>query len=219
MKRWSLPLIAILFLFSGCTSFQIAGEVQSGRQALLINQPEQALGYFQQAAQSNPNYIFESGRFREGIWTYIGRTQYATGKLQQARQSLERALSLYRDDYLARLYLGLTLTRSGGEGGSGLKEIESGMKGLHDWLEYANASQPFKAFWDPLRQIRSEIEKDLAMISGRDVDMPKLIASAEWVGQKMEDEIDRVRRDESDRFRRDREFPGRGVSVGVGVGF
>src|SRR5437667_32815 len=161
MRTRFLPSIAALFLLSGCASFQVAGEVQSGRQALLINRPEQALGYFQQAAQSNPNYIFESGTFREGIWTYVGRAQYAAGKLQQARQSFERALSVYRDDYLARLYLGLTLARSGGEGGSGLKEIETGMKGLHDWLEYVNASRPFEAFWDPLRPIRSELEKDL----------------------------------------------------------
>jgi tetratricopeptide (TPR) repeat protein len=219
MRTRFLLSIAALFLLSGCASFQVAGEVQSGRQALLINRPEQALGYFQQAAQSNPNHIFESGTFREGIWTYVGRAQYTTGKLQDARRSLERALSVYRDDYLARLYLGLTLARSSGEGGSGLKEIETGMKGLHDWLEYANASRPFEAFWDPLRQIRSELEKDLAMISSKDIDWPKLIASGEWIGQKMEDEIDRVRRDESDRFRRDREFPGRGVSLGVGVGF
>src|SRR5438093_9692028 len=155
-----LGWLSCFFLLSACAGFQTAGQVQSGRRELLINNPEQALGYFQQAAQSNPNYIFQQELFREGIWTYVGRAQYATGKLQDARQSLERALSIYRDDYLARLYLGLTLVRSSGEGSSGLKEIESGMKGLHDWLEYANASRPFEAFWDPLRPIRSELEKD-----------------------------------------------------------
>ena len=69
--------------------------MQSGRQALLVNKPEDALGYFQQVAQINSNYIFQSGLYREGIWTYVGRSQYILGRLPEARQSLEKAL-LYR---------------------------------------------------------------------------------------------------------------------------
>jgi tetratricopeptide (TPR) repeat protein len=207
----------LFFLLTGCAAFQTAGQVQSGRLALLTNNPQQALVYFQQAAQNNPDYIYTSGLYRQGIWTYVGRAQYATGKLEDARQSFERALSVYKDDYLARLYLGLTLLR-GGEQSRGLKEIEGGLKGLYDWLEYMNYSRPHEAFWDPLRQIRAEIEKDLAMISGKDVDWQKLVASAEWVGMEMEKEIDRVRRDEK-RFY-DRQFDrDRGLSIGVGLGF
>jgi tetratricopeptide (TPR) repeat protein len=211
-------LVYVVLLLTGCASFQTAGDVQSGRQALLIRQPEQALPYFQRAAARDPNYIFQSGLYREGIWTYVGRTQYTLGQYPAARESLERALSQYNDDYLAQLYLGLTMVRTGDE--RGVKEIEAGLKGLHDWLEYINASRPFQAFWDPLRQIRSEIEKDLKMLSGKDVDSTTLIASGEWVGHQMEDEIDRVRRDESEYYRR-REYdsPGRGVGVGIGVGF
>ncbi|HTN69803.1 MAG TPA: hypothetical protein VMO00_01810 [Methylomirabilota bacterium] len=219
MRRTAwLASLAFIFPLSGCASFQAAGDIESGRRALLINNPEQALGYFQQAAESNPNYIFESGLFREGIWTYVGRSQYAIGKLQEARQSFERALSIYRDDYLARLYLGLTLARSDDQSG-GLKEIESGMKGLHDWLEYMNTSRPFTSYWDPQREIRSELEGDLAMISGKDIDWPKLIASGEWVGQKMEEEIDKVKRDELQRYRQDEFGPRRGLSLGIDVGF
>ena len=209
---------ALLFLLSSCASYEIAGQVQSGRRALLINNPEQALPYFQQAADSNPDYIFQSEFFREGIWTYVGRAQYATGRLEEARRSLERALSVYKDDYLARLYLGLTLARSD-DRVTGLKEIESGMKGLRDWLDYANASRPFTAYWDPQREIRSELEKDLAMIAGKDIDWPKLMESAEWIGQKMEDEIDKVKRDELEHYRRDEFGPRRGISLGIGVGF
>jgi tetratricopeptide (TPR) repeat protein len=210
--------LACVFLISGCASFQAAGQVQSGRRALLINNPEQALANFQQAAASSPNYVYESGLFREGIWTYVGRAQYATGKLQEARQSLERALAAYKDDYLAKLYLGLTLARSD-DLSMGLKEIDSGMKGLHDWLEYINASRPYTAYWDPTREIRSELEKDLAMIAGKDIDWSQLITSAEWIGQKMEDEMDKVKRDELEHYRRDEFGPGRGVSIGVGIGF
>jgi tetratricopeptide (TPR) repeat protein len=210
-------LLCIAFL-SGCSAFQTSGQVQSGRRALLTNNPEQALGYFQEAAQNNPNYVFESELFREGIWTYVGRAQYATGRLPEARESLERALSAYKDDYLARLYLGLTLARSG-DRERGRKEIESGIKGLHDWLDYMNSSRPFTAFWDPLREIRKEIEDDLTAISGRDIDWQKLIASGEWIGQRMEDEIDKVRRDEEERLRRGGFGTRSGISVGVGVGF
>jgi tetratricopeptide (TPR) repeat protein len=143
-KQW-LGSALLIFLLTACAAYQIAGQVQSGRQALLINKPEEALAYFQQAAQSNPNYIFESGLYKEGIWTYVGRSQYNLGRLAEARQSLEKALSIYPDDYLARIYLGLTLLRTG-EDSRGLKELESGMKGLYDWLEYMNRTRPSPHF-------------------------------------------------------------------------
>jgi tetratricopeptide (TPR) repeat protein len=202
----------------GCIAYQVAGQVQSGRQALLINNNETALAYFQQAAQNNPDYIFQSGLYRETIWTYIGRSQYNLGRLNEARQSLEKALALYPDDNLARIYLGLTLLRSG-EDARGLKELDSGLKGLYDWLEDINRAMAFTAFWDPRREIRSEIEKDLQMFPGKDVDRQQLIASAEWIGKRMEEEIDLVRRDEQQRFR-DREFDhGSGIGIGIGIGF
>jgi tetratricopeptide (TPR) repeat protein len=212
--------ISLIFLLAGCAAYQVAGQVQSGRQALLINNNEQALAYFQQAAQTNPDYIFQSGLYRETIWTYVGRSQYNLGRLNEARQSLEKALSLYPDDNLARIYLGLTLLRSG-EDARGLKELDSGLKGLYDWLEDINRAMPFTAFWDPQREIRSEIEKDLDVISNRDANRQQVIASAEWIGKRMEEEIDLVRRDEQRQFR-DQDFdrfPGRGIGIGIGIGF
>jgi len=217
-KPWFgwLSLISIL---TGCAAYQAAGQVQSGRQALLINKPEEALAYFQQVAQSDPNYIFQSGTYREGIWTYVGRSQYILGRLPEARQSLERALSVYPDDYLARIYLGLTLLRSG-EDSRGLKELASGMKGLYDWLEYMNRTLSYSSFWDPRREIRSEIEKDLDILSSKDADQQQLISSAEWIGQRMEEEIDLVRRDEQRLMNQEFEWSrGRGVGIGIGIGF
>jgi tetratricopeptide (TPR) repeat protein len=217
-KQW-LGRLSLVFLVTGCVAFQVAGQVQSGRQALLINNNEQALAYFQQAAQSDPNYIFQSGLYREGIWTYVGRSQYNLGRLTEARQSLEKALAIYQDDYLARLYLGLILLRSG-EDSRGRKEVEAGMKGLYDWLEYINRTRPYMSFWDPLHEIRSEIEKSLQTLSDRDVDRQQLIASAEWLGQRMENEIDLVRRDEQRFMNRELErFPDRGGGMGIGIGF
>ena len=218
-KQWFGWLLVIYSLLIGCAAYQAAGQVQSGRQALLINKPEDALAYFQQVAQTNPNYIFQSENYREGIWTYVGRSQYSLGRLTEARQSLEKALSIYPDDYLARIYLGLTLMRSG-EDSSGSKELASGMQGLYDWLEYMNRTMPFTAFWDPRGEIRSEIVKDLDLLSGKEIDRPQLISSAEWIGQRMEEEIDLVRRDEQRQMDRDNEWwRGRGVGIGIGIGF
>ncbi len=190
-----------LLVISGCIGFQVAGEVQAGRSALLVGKAEEALPRFQRAAEMDPNYIMSFSAFQEGVWTYVGRTQYVTGKLPEARQSLERAVSRYDDDYLARIYLGLALARAG-DRPRGAKEMTSGMKGLHDWLEFIAYNTRFGQFWDPLREIRSEIQSNLAMISGKEIDWQKLIASGEWVGRKMEEEIDLARRDEIEDQRR-----------------
>lgn len=208
-----------MLLLGGCTAFAVSGSFQSGRQALLRNDPETALAYFTKVADQNPNYIFHSMGFRENIWTYIGRAQYESKRYPQARQSLERALSMDRDDNLARLYLGLTLARTG-DRSRGLKEIEAGLKGIRDYLDYMNQSRPLEAYWDPLGQIRNQIDKDLATISGRDNNSEDLIANAEWVGKQMEEEIDKVRQDERRQFDRERDFDRRrGLSVGAGIGF
>jgi tetratricopeptide (TPR) repeat protein len=208
---------ALIMLVPACASFQTAGQVQAGRRALLVNDSEAALPYFLEAAKGDPNYVYISEDFREGIWTYVGRTQYATKRYQDARQSLEHALTNDRDDNMARLYYGLTLVRLG-DSARGVKEIESAMQGIHDWLEYMERTRPFQAFWDPLREIRKTIENDLDRSPGKDVGRENLIADAEWLGNRMETEIERVRQDERRQYERDFEHQ-RGPSVGIGVGF
>jgi hypothetical protein len=81
----------------------------------------------------------------------------------------------------------------------GLKEIESGMRGLNNFLDYINQTQRFSIgqYWDPNRDIRSTIQSDLAMISGKDLDWQKLIADTEWLGLRMEQESDLARRQEA----------------------
>ena len=214
----SLAQVWVIVLLAGCAAFSTGSQVQSGRRALLVNDPELALPYFLQAAQADPNYIYQSVNFREGIWTYVGRTQYATKRYAEARQSLERALSLDPNDQLARLYLGLTLARTD-DRARGIKEIRSAMRGLYDWLEFINRSRPFEAYWDPLREIRKAIEIHLDSGPGNDaVNSEQLIPDAEWLGNKMEDEIERVRQDERRQY--ERNFDGRrGSSFGLGIGF
>jgi hypothetical protein len=187
-------------LFSSrLSAFRVVGVFQSGRRAFLAKKYDEALKYFQVAAQSSPDYVFVSGNFREGIWTYIGRTQYYLAQLAEAQQSLERAIFSNQDDCLARLFLGLTFAR-GNDHSNGQREIESGLGGLYDWIEQANSTDPFNAYWDPQGEIRGEIERTLAQIADKKFDWQKLIESGEWVGQRMEEEIDLVRRDEGRRL-------------------
>jgi len=214
----SIPSLSLILVLGGCAAFTTGTQVQSGRRALLVNDPEGALPYFLEAAQSDPNYVYRSVDFHEGIWTYVGRTQYATKRYAEARQSLERALALDPTDLLARLYYGLALARSG-DNARGAKEILAGMKGIYDFIEYMNRARPIQAFWDPMSEIRKAIEVYLLRTPGNDVVISEgLIADGEWLGNKMEDEVERVRQDEQRWYQR--EFDRRdGGSVGIGIGF
>ena len=191
----SLALFSLFVFLTGCTSLQTGGEVQSGRQALLEGKNEAALGYFYSAAQMDPNFVYTTGSSpRQGVWSYVGRSEYLTGRFPQARQNLERALSANQQEDIARLYLGLTLAREG-DRQRGLKEIEGGMRGINSFLDYINQAQRYSIgqFWDPDRDIRSAIQSNLAMISGKDLDWQRLTADTEWLGIRMEQESDLAR--------------------------
>jgi tetratricopeptide (TPR) repeat protein len=200
-----LLLFSSLVLLSACASMKAGSDVAAGRRALLAGQDETALAYFQSAAQIDPNYKYGSA-YQQGIWSYVGRTEYAVGRLPQARETLQKALAANKDEDIARLYLGLTLARSG-DRQAGLKEIENGMRGIHDWIEYITEAQRFSfgQFWDPAREIRTAIQGDLAMISGREFDWQRLISDSEWVAKRMEEEGDKARNDESRDRNRDSE--------------
>src|ERR671919_2963656 len=105
MRLW-LMLFYGSILVSGCVSLQVGTDVEAGRKAFLIGNNEAALSYFQSAAQKDPNYVYGTA-LRQGIWSYVGRSEYATGRFSQAQQALERALSANREEDIARIYLGL----------------------------------------------------------------------------------------------------------------
>jgi tetratricopeptide (TPR) repeat protein len=204
----SYVAIAVLFLLSACASLQVGSDVTYGRQAFLTGNNEAAVSYFQRAAKTDPNYVYGSN-LRQGIWSYVGRSEYAVGRLPQARESLQRALSANAREDIARVYLGLTLARAG-DRQTGVKEIESGMRGINDWLEYVNETHrySFGQYWDPSREIRSTIQSDLTMISGKNLDWERLVANAEWLGKRMEEEADHASRHESRDRSRDSEGKG-----------
>ncbi len=195
----SLALFSLFVFLAGCTSLQTGGEVQSGRQALLEGKNEAALGYFYSAAQKDPNYVYMTGSSpKQGVWSYVGRSEYLTGRFPEARKNLERALASNQQEDIARLYLGLTLAREG-DRQRGLKEIEGGMRGINGFLDYISQAQRYSIgqFWDPDRDIRSAIQSNLAMISGKDPDWQRLTADTEWLGIRMEAESDLARRQDA----------------------
>jgi len=206
MKTYSLPRLAIIGLLcaglSGCVT--AGSEINAGRRDLLYGDPNVALVRFQNAAAMSPDRIYYSN-MPQGTWTYLGRAYYATGRLPEARQNFERAIARSEYDSLARLYLGLTLVRQG-DRTRGLTEIESGLRGIGDWLNYIESRFAFSygIFWDPRKEIRAEIANDLAMIRSG-VDWPRLIASSEWIGRKMEEEIWHATWGEREDHRRDSE--------------
>jgi tetratricopeptide (TPR) repeat protein len=205
-----LILLALCTFPSACTTVQSGSAFQAGRRALIGGDDEAALGFFQTVAESNPNFVFATGSSpRQGIWSYVGRTQYLTDQFPQARQSLERALSGDREENIARLYLGLTLIQLG-DRERGLKEIESGMRGIQSFLDNINQTQRFSIgqFWDPNRDIRSAIQYNLELISRESPNWPRLIANTERLALQMERETDLARRQESREMRsRDRGRP------------
>jgi len=187
--------VSLSLLLSACAggTFQTAGEYESGKQALYEGNYPTALAYFQQAAQANPNAVY-GATLRLGILTYVGQTQYLTGRYAEARQTLRKELSLHPSDNVALLYLGLTEARLG-DRQAALGHIENGMKGIANFLNYitTNFAYSFGQFWDPSGNIRATIKTDLAMISGPNTDWPALIAAGEKLGIRIEEEEEKAR--------------------------
>ena len=125
---YSLAVLSLSVFLSACAAFQTAGQYEAGKQALYEGNYPTALGYFQEAAQANPNAVY-GATLRLGILTYVGQTQYLTGRYAEARQSLRKELSQHPSDHVAMLYLGLTEARLGNRQAA-LGYIENGMKGI-----------------------------------------------------------------------------------------
>jgi tetratricopeptide (TPR) repeat protein len=180
--------LSLSVLFSACAVIRGEDDVDRGRAALVAGNYQTALGYFQEAEQADPNYIY-GAELREGVLSYLGKAQYLTGNYAQARQTLERNLSQHRTDNFARLYLGLTLYRLG-EQKAALANIQRGMNGIYNWLNYLDENFRFEfgQFWDEGGTIRAGIKTDLAMISSGNVDWAKLIADGERLGIAVEQE-------------------------------
>ena len=157
--------LSLIVLVAACKVVESAGDVAPGRQALLEGKYQLALDYFWDA-----------------------------GNYAQARQTLEKDLSRHRSDNVARLYLGLTQYRLGDQQAA-LRNIQRGMKGIYDWLDYLNNNFRFEfgQFWDESGTVRAGIKTDLDMISSGKINWSQLIADGENLGIAIEQEEDDFR--------------------------
>jgi hypothetical protein len=185
--------LSLSVLLSACAVVNTAGDIAQGRQAMLEGKYQLALDYFWTGDQIDPHYMY-SAELREGVLSFLGRAQYLTGNYAQARQTLEKDLSHHRSDNVARLYLGLTLVRLG-DRQAGLTNIQRGMSGIYNWLDYLNENFRFEfgQGWDPGGTIRAGIKSDLDMISSGKIDWSQLIADGEALGIGIEQEEDDFR--------------------------
>ena len=188
-KKLFAPIcISALIYLTGCSG--VGTDVLAGRNALQTGRPNDAVGYLTRAAAIDPNYQ-TGNRVSEGVLTLLGRAYYETGKYDDARKTLEKAVSIYKDDPLAHLYLGLTLLRDG-DRERGRKEIDVGLNGINETLEYITADRVYGFYWDPGMQIRKAVKTTLAA----KLDGAELAMAAEQIGVAFDEEIDRARRDE-----------------------
>ena len=181
--------LSALIYVSGCAG--VGQDVQAGRNALQTGRAKEAVGFLMRAAEVDPSYKIPY-RIPEGVLAYLGRAYYETGNDGEARKTLEKAVSLDKDDPLARLYLGLTLLRDG-DRERGRKEVEGGLKAINDTLEYIASDRLTGFYWDPGMEIRNNIRKTQAA----KLSDAELVMAAQQIGRDFDEEIDKARRDES----------------------
>jgi tetratricopeptide (TPR) repeat protein len=167
----------------------VGGDVFAGRNALQTGRANDAIGYLARAADADPNYSLPY-RVHPGVLTYLGRAYLETGRDREARQTLERAVTIHKDDPLAHLYLGIAMLKTG-ERERGRKEVEDGLRLIDETLEYINEDRVYGFFWDPGMQIRNDIRGTLAA----KLDDAELITAGERIGRAFDEEIDKARRD------------------------
>jgi tetratricopeptide (TPR) repeat protein len=181
---------ASLFI-SGCSG--VGSDVQAGRNALQTGRANDAIGYLTRAAEADPNYKIPY-RVRVGVLAYLGRAYLETGKDTEARQTLEKAVNLDKDDPFAHLYLGIAMLKTG-ERERGRKEVEDGLRAIDDTLEDIAEDRVYGFYWDPGMEIRNDIRKSLAA----KLNDAQLTMAGERIGRQFDEEIDKARRDQARR--------------------
>jgi tetratricopeptide (TPR) repeat protein len=191
------------FFFVACgPTMQVANEVQSGRAELRLSNPKSAISHFEQAGRLNPGYITDFTPLKIGVWTYAGRAYYESGERDKALVSLKRAREQHHDDYVASLYLGILLIQEGRSQPEGAKLVEEGLTALHAWLEAVPSTIQEGRFWDPGGYLRKTMSQTLAMLRAKQTDWKAVTENVGWLGQKLDEEIEEVRK-QKDRERED----------------
>ena len=188
-------LFFVLFFLSSCATLKVARDVQSGRTALKLGQPKEAITHFEAAGQSDPHYLTNFTLLDIGISSYIGMAYYQAGEKEKALESFRQAKQRHREDHFARVFLGLTLSQTG-RTQEGKTELVSGLDGLRRWLDMTRSSNAGKAeFWDPGDYLVNEIEQTLELLQGEEVNWRKIDENVVRLAKNFDDEIDEVDRD------------------------
>ena len=186
----------LLFIFiSSCTTLQVAQDVQSGRTALKLGEPKEAITHFEAAAQSNPDYKTDFTLLNIGISSYVGMAQYQAGEKKKALASFKQAKQRHSEDHFARVFLGLTMSQAG-QTRQGKAELVAGLNGLRGWLDETRRSNVERAaLWDPGDYLAKEIGQTLKLLQGEEVNWRKIDENVLRLAKDFDDEIDEVQRD------------------------
>ena len=160
----------------------------SGRNALLLGNPEAALPHFQAIAESNPNYINCAEQFCVGIWTYLGRTYHELGNNQQALESLKKGKGLHGIDRFNQIYLGLVMAK-GGQTREGTAELEAGLKVLGTWLSGFAGRGSTGRYWDPGRRLQKAIADTRALLQADRIDWDRVNRDVHSLALNFEQEV------------------------------
>jgi tetratricopeptide (TPR) repeat protein len=147
------------------------------------------------AADTDPNYKIPY-RVPAGVLGYLGRAYLETGRDNEARQTLERAVSLAPDDPFAHLYLGIALLKTG-ERDRGRSEVENGLRAIDGTLEHISQDLVYGYFWDPNMEIRNDIRKNIRPPNWTTRSLLWQPSASEISSTRR---IDKARRDESRRY-------------------
>ena len=91
-------------------------------------------------------------------------------------------------------------------GGQDLKlakgALAAGFEGLLATLNYTVNQTNEGRYWDPNGEIRKQLQTGLQLLSQPQPQWDQIVATGEWVGKRLEEEIDLARRNEADDARR-----------------
>ncbi len=193
---YAMPLF-VLFFLSSCATLQVSRDVQSGRTALKLDQPKEALTHFEAAGQTDPDYLTDFTLLDIGIWSYVGMAYYQAGEKEKALESFKQAKQRHRDDHFARVFLGLVMSQNG-QRREGKAELVAGLNGLGSWLDTIRYSARTHTgeLWDPGDYLRKEIGEMLTLLESEEVNWGAINESVVTLARNFDDEIDEVKRDE-----------------------
>ena len=163
---FAMPLF-VLFFLSSCATLQVSRDVQSGRTALKLDQPKEAITHFEAAGRTDPDYLTDFTLLDIGIWSYVGMAYYQAGQKGKALESFKQAKQRHREDHFARVFLGLVMSQNG-QRREGKAEVVDGLNGLRRWLDMTRRSNTGMAvFWDPGDYLANEIAQTLKLLQAR----------------------------------------------------